>query len=306
MRGKATPTELYIYLYVVLVAAYVVLTLVLPPNEVTLKKYDITESQSRLLSLTVVVPVVAIWFAALYGFIRIKNYAQIIKNSNEGEAFNRLADGLMILAFSLPIGGTISAALGYISRENSDLAPTATIWRNYVSLVLFIAAFMLISKGAASLVRTLRTKDIRHYPKYWAPALIVLSSIFTALIVARPAGDASGTIYYLPNWLIVTTLAIPYLLVWHMGMVAAYHLYVYKNKLRGDIYKRAFANLAMGIAGIVGVSIVLQFVTTITEQLNRLNLAPLLIVLYLLIALYAVGYSLVARGAQRLKKIEEV
>jgi hypothetical protein len=51
---------------------------------------------------------------------------------------------------------------------------------------------------------------------------------------------------------------------------------------------------------------VLQFLTTITEQLNRLNLAPLLIVLYLLIAFYAVGYALVARGAKKLKKIEDV
>ncbi|HSX29554.1 MAG TPA: hypothetical protein VLE73_03265 [Candidatus Saccharimonadales bacterium] len=305
LRGQVTKPELYIYIFVLLVAAYVVLALALPPNQATLKKYDLTESELRLLSLTLIVPLIIIWFTALYGYLRFKAYAEVIKTSNEGTSFNHLADGLMVLAFGMPVTAIISSVLGEMMRQHNNLTPVATICRNYISLLFFIVAFVLIAKGANGLMQTLRPQA-PAYPRYGGFGVLVLSSVFTAMVIGRPESGNSGSIYYLPDWLIVLTLVIPYLFVWCTGLLAAYHLYVYKSRVRGTIYKQAFNNLALGIAAIVVISIVLQFLTTITEQLNRLHLTPILLILYVLVGLYAVGYGLVARGAKKLRKIEEV
>lgn len=112
--------------------------------------------------------------------------------------------------------------------------------------------------------------------------------------------------YYLPNWLIILTLAVPYVYVWCVGINAVRNLNIYKNRVKGLVYKRAIDYLAKGIAVIIVLSIFIQLIAVLSAQLNRLNLTPLLAVIYLLLVLYALGYGLVSRGAKRLKQIEEV
>jgi hypothetical protein len=299
--------NLYLYSFVLLTLIYICLALLLPSDPATLQKYNITQARAHLISLSVVLPLVSVWCSALYGFLRFKSYAMLVKDSEEGPSFNRLADGLMVLAFSLPVGGIIGSLLNFIAVRSTDLAPTATILRNYIALVFSLVAFMLIAKGAKGLALTLRSKAVLQYPRYSAIALIVLSSVFTWLIVTRPSSElSSDSIYFLPNWLIILTLAIPYLFIWYKGTLAAYRLRLYKDKLKSRIYKQAFGDLATGIWVIVGLSIFLQLLTTFNARLSRLDLTPLLLLVYLLIVFYALGYGLVARGAKKLKKIEEV
>lgn len=297
----------YTLLFALLAGVYIVLALTLPSDPAALARYNLSQGQAHLLGLTVVLPLVLIWFSALYGFLHCKAYARIVRESKEGRPFNNLADGLMVLAFGLPIAGIMSSLFNYVSFQSADLAPTATIFRNYIGLGFSLIGLLLLAKGAQGLVATLRPKVKHAYPPYSSLALILLASLFTWLIIARPSSAETGqAIYYLPNWLIVSTLAIPYLFAWYKGALAAYHLYLYKNNIKGSIYKRAFNDLAKGIGVIVGLSILLQFLTTMTARLNRLTLTPILLIIFVLIGLYAVGYGLVARGAKKLKKIEEV
>ncbi len=300
-------SKLYLYLFIILTAVYVCFALGLPSNPQTLEKYNITQGQSRLLSLTIVVPLILVWFSALYGFLRFKAYATVIRDSREGKAFNQLANGLMVLAFSLPISASISSYLNYVAHQNTGLTPTATILKNYIALLFALVALFMVAKGAEGLLRTLRSKPVLVHPTYITIGFIMLSNFFTWLIIVRPSSNETGqVIYYLPDWLIITTLAIPYLLVWYMGALAAYRLYLYRDKVKGLIYQQAFTELARGIGVIVASSIFLQLLTTLSARLNRLDLTPILLIIYLLVVFYAVGYGLVARGAKRLKKIEEV
>jgi hypothetical protein len=64
--------------------------------------------------------------------------------------------------------------------------------------------------------------------------------------------------------------------------------------------------LAKGIGGVILISILIQFLTTASARLNRLNLTPLLIIVYCLLLLYGIAYGFIAVGAKRLKRIEEV
>jgi len=53
-------------------------------------------------------------------------------------------------------------------------------------------------------------------------------------------------------------------------------------------------------------SITLQYVTTLTDRLTHLRISAVLIILYLLLIMLALGYVMIALGAKKLRKIEEV
>lgn len=79
-----------LYLFVLLVILYVALTLLTPTDPAVLARYDLTQDKARLLSLTIILPIIAIWFTGFYGFSRIKQYAQsIIETKGGGYESNR-------------------------------------------------------------------------------------------------------------------------------------------------------------------------------------------------------------------------
>jgi hypothetical protein len=298
-----------VYLFIFLAVIYLGLVVVLPADPSTLEKYNMTQDQARWLNLTVILPALAIWVSALYGYIHFRSYAQLVKNSPEGAPFKKLADGLGILAFSLPATAILSSALTYMAVQDADLQPVSTIVRNYARLGFSLAAFLVIATGAKNLLMTLSSKRAQIVPvsNFLVLGVILLSSIFTWLILSRPTG-AGGAInaYHEPTWLIILTLAVPYLYAWYQGALAFYRLHAYKIEVKGQIYKEAFGNLAAGIGIVVLLSIIIQFITTLSAQLNRLNFTPVLLIIYLLVLLYAVGFGLIARGSKKFKKIEEV
>jgi hypothetical protein len=296
--------EKYIWLFVALTGLYIGLILALPADPKTLTQFQVTQSQLRLLLLTIVTPLVAVYFAALYGFVQFKNYADSIRDTKEGPAFKRLADALMLLAFSLPLTANISTLLNYATLNNQDFLPTATIIKNYVALIFPFITFMLLTKGSEALVGTLRLR-LKYPPNYTLWFIISLTSIYTWLITTRPHGSTSTEAYFLPNWLIIMTLAVPYVFMWCRGILAAWKLFEYHKNVKGRVYRDAMRYLALGIGCIIFLSVLIQLLSTVSARLESLSLRPVLFFLYVLVAMYAVGYGLVARGAKRLKQIEE-
>lgn len=125
---------------------------------------------------------------------------------------------------------------------------------------------------------------------------------------ARQFPPSSGikAAYYLPDWLLVTTIIIPYLFVWFYGMRAAAHLAFYRKNVSGVVYKQALGYLAVGLGTVIVSSMALRFLVSLTTLLNSLSLKILLILLYALIFVIASGYIFIAVGAKKLKRIEEV
>lgn len=298
-------SKIFLYVFFALVATYICLALGLPSDPAVLHRFHLSQGQVHLLSLTIIIPIILVWAYAFYGFWRFKIYAHMVRRSKEGKPFNSLADGLMILIIGLIASGIVSSLLNYMAVHNPQLLPTATIIKNYVAVALPLIGFLYIAKGADGLLKTLRSRMTLPLPPFGPLALIVTACLFSGLIVARNS-QAAQHLYYLPNWLLVLTLAIPYVFMWYKGALAAYRLYKYKTEVKGIIYQRAVSDLYLGIAFIIGISIMLQVLTTFAERLNRLHLTPLLAFLYLLVFLFVVGYGLVARSAKKFKRIEEV
>lgn len=297
--------KVFTWIFLALLATYVILAFALPVNPETMSKYGLSETKLRLLRMSTVLPLAAVYLGALYGFTRIRDYADKIRGTKESPHFDKLAMGLTVLAFSLPVNSIVSTLAKYVKHAHPYFMADITIARQYLALALAFTAMYLISKGASGLYNTLKNITLPKQPMYVLLGPIILASVYTWLIVAQSGSMPDGQPYYLPIWAVVITIAIPYIFLWCVGAWAAFHLYIYQQGVKGLIYKRAIDNLAKGIAVIVLISISLQFLTTLSGLLNRLDLSPLLAVVYVLIAFYALGYALVARGAKQLKQIEE-
>ena len=296
----------HIWVFVVLIAIYLALSLGTPIDPETLARYEISSAGVRLLNLTVVVPLSIIFIFALYGFIRFRNYANSVKDTKEGPHLNHIANGLTVLAYSLPISSIVGSIASYAKIRQPHLHSEIVIARNYLSLLLVMSSMILLAKGAVGLQSTLSRRKENPAPPYWILAPIALASLYTWLLVYQGNGSADGNIEFLPDWLVVISLAIPYVFTWYIGIIAATELQDYKNRVKGRIYRAAIGYLSVGIGIIVSISILTRFITTLSDQLSRLHLTPVLAIVYFLVALYAFGFGMVARGAKRLKQIEEV
>jgi hypothetical protein len=297
----------YYYAFFCVLALYIASALLIPPDPKTAAKYNLSGLHIRLLVLAVVIPVILIWVAAFYGYIRLKYYSVVIKKSREGTALGYIAQGLGWLAFGLPALSIISSTLNYISRTHSRLAPTSTIVQNYLNLGLYLIAFIAISKGAYRLIEYVKKKPDNTEQNTWVIMHIVLAVVYTYLVINRPLySEGQKSIYYLPNWLILSTLVIPYLFLWYSGLRSAYRIQFFSKTVKGSLYRKAISNLASGLSFIIISTVVLQFFSTLSARVDRLSLLPLIILIYILLIVIAIGYLLVARSAQKLKLLEEV
>jgi hypothetical protein len=249
---------------------------------------------------------IGIWFVAFYGFSRINSYAQAVRNTHEGPPFRALAAGLMISVLGLPLASIIGVVLSRYAVLHPDALPTVTIMRNYIGVILTLLSFYLIGSGAEALAGLVKDKRPRLGHPAWTIGFIICSSLFAWLITARSESAIGRSAYYLPDWLIVATIAIPYLYVWYRGAVAVYCMYFYQKNSKGMLYRRALGSFSAGIAVVIGASVFIQFLTTFSERVSRLNLTPILGIIYVLLILWAVGYGLIARGAKKLKTLEDV
>ena len=290
-----------------LIVLYIGLSLLPAPDKHALVQYHLSPLNARILSTTIVLPVIAIWIVAMYGFIKLKEYSELIKKSPDGKAFNTMSLGVLLLAIGSPITAVLSSLSVLLVRQHPSWQPTLTILNNYIGLILMAFGLYYIARGAEQLVALVRKKPSAREQHYLVLLFITLSSFYSYFIITRPIhSELEQRVYYMPNVLILLTLAIPYLYFWYRGLLGAYHLYHYQKHVEGKIYKGSLGWVAAGIATIIVSSILVRLLVTISARINRLSLTPLLLIIYGFLLVAALGYILIAMGAKRLRRIEEV
>jgi hypothetical protein len=105
---------------------------------------------------------------------------------------------------------------------------------------------------------------------------------------------------------VLLTIVVPYIYSWYLGLLAAYELHIYTKKVKGIIFRKSWNTVAFGIVWIIISSIMLQYFATVSAKLNDFSLQTVMLLIYSLLPIIAVGYVLVAIGAKRLTKIEVV
>ena len=91
-----------------------------------------------------------------------------------------------------------------------------------------------------------------------------------------------------------------------MGFFAVFEISQYRRTVRGLFYKQALRMLAGGTTFAIVASVALQYLTSSSKYLRRINLNWTLLTYYVILITFAVGFILIAVGASKLKKIEEV
>jgi hypothetical protein len=292
------------YLYIVLVLGYLLLTLLAPVDAATMHRYHLSESQIRLIGLTVSIPLAAIWLTALYGYSRFQAYTDVIAKEKEGPAFKEITQGIMILALSLPASSLVSVIIRQITSDPSGTSAYATIGKSFIPMIFQLIAFTLLAAGSSKLLKMLRPKVVMRHADWVIFSMILVASLFVYLVVARPLGGSVLETYAMPAWAIVILLVVPLLYAWYKGVLAVYQLYLYQRRVAGHVYRRMLIDLVGGLAAVIITSILIQAFVSLSESLNRLNFTPLLIIVYVLVVCYAIGFGLLARGARQLNKIE--
>jgi hypothetical protein len=104
----------------------------------------------------------------------------------------------------------------------------------------------------------------------------------------------------------VVSVIIPYLYAWFVGLLAAYEIMLFSRHSKGVLYRQSLSLLALGLVVIIASSIALQYMNSIQPRVGHLMLSYHLIITSIFRIIGGGGFVLLAVGANRLKKIEEV
>lgn len=298
-------------LFGILALIYIGLILFLPPDASSLTRYSISPERSKQLALTIAVPYVLIWFIAFYGYWNIRHYADTIRKSADGRALKTISDGLLILAIGLPVAAILGNLLTFVGRTYPNYLALSTVTGVYIDMMIGVLGMTKIHNGAQELVE-IADEGAKTKPAYIVMIFIaIIGTVYTYLTMTNPARqfpnpNTGRAAYYLPDWLLILTVILPYLYIWYSGLKAAYYIAYYRRNVNGLLYRSALANVARGIVAIIISRIFLRFLTSMNTLVSTWSLKYLLVVIYILILIIGIGYGLVARGAKKLKKIEEV
>jgi hypothetical protein len=286
---------------------YVALTM-LTPIDSHARTYGLRVASLHWLQLTILLPIIGVWFIALWGSLRFKLYALRIAASKDGQALNQVANGLLLLVASLVLTSLAQSFLAIFVRDHNPRADM--IVTHYIALILPLAAFAVIALGAQRLSALIHHQGIMRSQLGVFVLVAVMGIIYAALLVVDPNRQSSPnpaqiSSYYLSDWLIILTLVLPYLVQWYLGLMAAALVLNYQHYALGVIYRQALVKLAAGMAAIIGALVLIQLLTALGPGLSHLGLGAILALIYVLILVYALGHVLVALGARRLSRIEE-
>lgn len=294
----------YIFLsYAILILLYFILSLALPASSGYFHDFHLATLQYRVITFTVVLPLAAIWFAAFYADAKMHEYTDLVDGSREGPAYRKMARGIRFMAWGLAVPAILTLLLNTIAVHNHGFEGSAVIISMYLNLLFPLVAFSLIGDGARFLTDITKSRPTHSGTRIMMFLFIILGVLYTYLILHNRHLHANP--YHLSIWPLMFTIIIPGLYIWFSGLLATYEILLFSKKVRGLLYQRAMTFLAVGIAIAILSSVLIQYASTVYAYgVHTLN--SLLVMIYSLLVFEAVGYILIAVGAKRLKRIEEI
>ncbi|MDA4114077.1 MAG: hypothetical protein OK474_08530 [Thaumarchaeota archaeon] len=257
--------------------------------------------RQSVLVLLLLVPYGVIWFVALYGGLRLRTYVKTILRTPDGIGFARIDLGLFILLLAL----VLPAVLGSISglyTSSPGLATSLTLLANYSDTILPFVAFAIIYVGTMNLTKLLKRTSLSFlYKSLFLIPLVVFTPLYFWLTFAVPNVT---TTYHLPAVLIVGTILVPSLLAWVFGILASVNMGFYGREVQGVIYKRSVILLVRGVLALTLGDIIYLVLTSLGPYLIFLGTGVLLVLVYLFLGILGAGFIFVARGAERLTRLE--
>jgi hypothetical protein len=305
----SNPTGLVLLRYAILAIVYVLLIFLLPGNQSIMQEHRLTTTEYHILQFLVGLPLMAVWFMAFYGYAKLGEYARSIKKTPEASGFGRLAQGCAWIAWSLPIHSIVSLVIRAFGNAHPGFKPAGIIIINYTDLLFPVVGFTLI--GAASRHLFDRAKMNLSAASIRGLTLLFVAGgvLYCYLTFSRFTGiglGATSNPYHMAVWLTVLTVIVPYLYAWFVGLLAVYELVSYGRHVRGVLYRQAMHMLVMGLLTMILGSIAFQYSRSLQPGDGHLVLGSYLLFSLIFQVITGIGFAIIALGASRLKKIEEV
>lgn len=297
-------------IFAVAVAVYCLGIFLAPVRE---NSYDLSVVESRLLSLTLVIPIVVIWALAVFGAVRFKQYADKIKHDTDGRALNVIANGLLLLAFGSIAGSLFGLLRNYTEYTSTDYQILA-ILSSYWSVLLLVTVFATMYVGSKRLLemQQVTTRDIMTRRSLYTMLFITtLTVIYTALLFTNGYRNSTPdptkySSFYMNDVQLLLTIAIPTAIAWFVGAQAIVNLQLYSQIVKGSIYRRTFGLLSKGLSAVLLFYVLISVLTALSGLFAGISLAYLLVLVYVILLAYGVGFAVIARAAKKLSLIEEV
>lgn len=289
---------------------YVLLSFLAPEAE-SVNRYGLTLAQANLLRVTILLPLLFIWGTALSSILRFRRYTAQVDDSAEAEGFRKITRGLWMLLLVLLLPGFIGVISTYYP-ESFEVKKASVITRNYLTIALYLAGFWYFWKASTDLVKSIGLKTQKARSKaVLGVGLLGLVTAYAWFIFQNPFRTVSldPTViptYFLSDPVIFFTIIIPYAIIWLLGSLAVINIWFYAREVPGVIYRDTFTWVAYGLTLTVVLLISLQFLSQANASLSHAALEVVLIIIYLLLFAIAASYLLIAKGARKLSKIEEV
>ncbi|MCA9334504.1 hypothetical protein KC963_05630 [Candidatus Saccharibacteria bacterium] len=277
----------------------------MPSNPQTIAQYHLSNIAYRAVLISAIaIPATLMWLAAFYGYEQVRKYVNTVKNSKEGEGFERLAMGVKWAAFLLPSISLLLLLLRAISNSSASFLPAAIIIGNYATLIGSLIAFSIIGRGARLLADRVKVRPSLSSTRIGMLIFLSLVTFYSYFVLSHALRGPSP--YHLSTGLLLTTVMIPYVYAWFVGLLAALDIRAVGRHTPGILYQRGLHRLAMGLFIVITSTILLQCLNSIHAGHDNLVFGGVLLTRYLLYASVAAGFVLLGNGAKQLSQIEKV
>lgn len=294
---------------IALALLYIVLIFILPINHATMAHYHLSPISYRIATAAVAVPTIAVWFAAFWGYAKLREYSRYIAKTKEGPYFDRLAIGCTWLAWSLPVTTTSSFVLSSAADEWPNFHPASEIMANYIALIVSFFAFIIIGSAAKGMIGKFRLNLSLMSARLTMTIFLAGGIAYCALIFHKLNITSlvnTNNPYYLPVWLLILSVMVPYLYAWFIGLLAAYEISLFSINVKGLLYRKALLYMVTGLVAVILGSIALQYLDSVTSHTADLLFNYKLLLTLVIRIVSGIGFFILALGASRLQKIEEV
>jgi hypothetical protein len=286
---------------------YTALTL-LAPNTSSSGHFHMSFFSLDVLRLTIIIPALAIWIIAIQGATSFKNYAAMITGSHEGQAVNLMANGLLWLVAYMILSSLMSSLDPFL--QSPLVFHPYIILRDHLPALFGLIGFALIFVGSNSL------KSVVKFSTWtWAWTTLLIMGLFALFAVGFVLDFSSQTVItqpaniinssaIVPIRVLLFTLILPYLISWFVGILAAINIFRYSQMIDGILYRRALRSLVWGIVTVILFAMAVQVTTFADKFLVNLSLGALLLIVYVFVLFYALGFFFIWMGAKQLKRLE--
>jgi hypothetical protein len=252
--------------------------------------------------IAIVISIVGLWMLAVFfglnSWLRLDEYAHMLKSRSDRVAFRQIASGVRFLAYGLLVSSILGASSAYFTNDPRTTAVISQL--NYYAAVLSpFFGFWLLREGTRKLAVTAQAAlSARSKLVTIGPPVVILAAFYIFMVTTDGAPSAG------PLGLLV--LPINILLVigsWIFGLLAALNIERATHGSGASRPQKGFIRLYNGILTMTGGIIILDALMSLgTSRLASLPLALAVVLLYAFVAIVGLGFAIVSSSGRTLVK----